>query len=300
MATIVRFKNILGGSLGDAGVNLVSAYRSQFSGDGGATMDFNTQRTDFRQKLLLDLKNRFAPVYGFTSAKIISASSVTARIGIQIIFNPAGGGGDFVDSSENLAGITFASNPAEALRRWQEGDFSTYDYTTTQQIISLGISAAAGVMPGGSSAPTKGPIYFTDGETMGMVLHPAISFDGGRSARFAGVPNEYFYNNKYPIPQSAFQLAFADQWSSATRTNGYIFFGEGGKGESGWQLQGEFKLFDTGLGPFVNTEGGILPIWSNYENDSECGHFVFSEREQIDRFYKGQRASVEAYQYLCN
>lgn len=299
MAVIVRFKNILGGSLGDinAGVNLVSAYRTQFSGDGGASLDFNTQRTDFRQKLLLDLKNRFAPVYGYTSAKVISASSVTTRIGIQIIFNPAGGGGDFVDSSENLAGITFASNPAEAIQRWQEGSIDTYAYTTTQQIINLGISAAASIMPGGSAS--KAPVYFTDGTTMGMVLHPAISFDGG-SVGSNGVPNEYFYNNEYPIPQSAFQLAFADQWSSATRNNGYIFFGEGGRGESGWQLQGQDALNDTGLGPFVNTGEGILPIWSNYDNSSQCGPLYFSESSQINRWYSGQRASVEAYQYLCN
>lgn len=292
MATVVRFKNILGGSLGDtaAGVNLVSTYRSAYSGDGGASLDFNTVRTDFRQKLLLDLKNRFAPVYGYTSAKVISASSVTTRIGIQIIFNPAGGGGDFVDSSENLAGITFASSPAEARKRWQEGSVDTYAYTTTEQIINLGISAAASIMPGGAS---KAPVYFTDGTTMGMVLHPAVSFD----LRGNGVPNEYFYNNEYPIPQSAFQLAFADQWSSATRTNGYIFFGEGERGESGWQLQGESELFDTGLGPFVNTGEGILPIWSNYENSSQCGPFVYSS--QIERWYSGQRASLEAYQNLC-
>jgi hypothetical protein len=292
MATIVRFKNILGGSLGDtaAGVNLVSTYRDAYSGDGGASLDFNAVRTDFKLKLIVDLKNRFQPVYGYTSAKIVSASSVTTRIGIQIIFNPAGFGGDYVSYTDN-AGITFDSSPDAAINRWQQGDISTNAYTTTQQIINLGISAAASIMPGGSNSPTKGPIYFTDGTTMGMVLHPAISFDG--------VPTVYFYNQEYPIPLSAFQLAFADQWSSATRTNGYIFFGEGGRGEGGWQLQGTFQLSNTGLGPFINAGEGILPIWSNYENSSVCGPFMFSQSNHESRWFNNTRIAAEGYGSLC-
>ena len=299
MATLVRFKNILGGSLGDtaAGVNLVSTYRDAYSGDGGASLDFNTVRTDFKLKLIVDLKNRFQPVYGYTSAKIVSASSVTSRIGIQIIFNPAGFGGDYVSYTDN-AGITFDSSPTEAINRWQQGDVSTNAYTTTQQIINLGISAAASIMPGGSSAPTKGPIYFTDGTTMGMVLHPAISFDGG-STGSNGIPTEYFYNREYPIPLSAFQLAFADQWSSAARTNGYIFFGEGGRGEGGWQLQGTFQLSDTGLGPFVTTEGGTTPIWSNYENSSTCGPFSNFDIYHYPRWLNNTRIGAEDYSNIC-
>jgi hypothetical protein len=125
---------------------------------------------------------------------------------------------------------------------------------------------------------------------MGMVLHPAISFEG--------VPNVYFYNNEFPIPQSAFQLAFADQWSSATRTNGYIFFGEGGREEGGWQLQGTSGLLDTGLGPFITTGEGTLPIWSGSAS-SQCGPLGFSESSQYDRWFSGQRASVGAYETLC-
>ena len=290
MATLVRFKNILGGSLGDtdAGVNLVSTYRSAYSGDGGASLDFNTVRTDFKLKLIVDLKNRFQPVYGYTSAKVISASSVTTRIGIQIIFNPAGFGGDYVSYTDN-AGITFDSSPNAAIGRWQAGDINTNAYTTTQQIINLGISAAASIMPGGSSSPTKGPIYFTDGTTMGMVLHPGVFFDE--------VPTEYVYNIEFPIPLQYFQLVFADQWSSVVRTGAHLFFGGEGR-EGGWQLQGADGLYSQQTGPFITTGDGILPIWRS-GSASECGPLGFSESSQYDRWFSGQRASAGAYETLC-
>lgn len=261
MATIVRFKSILGGTYGDsnAGVNLVSTYRSAYSGDGGASLDFNTVRDDFRQKLVVDLKNRFQPVYGFSSAKIVTATSVTTRIGIQIIFNPAGFGGEYVSYTDN-AGITFAPSPGQAINRWQQGDIDTSAYATTAQIIALGIAAVDGVVPGGA---TKQPVYFTDGTTMGMVLHPAVSF--------GGVPDWAFYNLEYFIPQSAFQLVYADQWGTATRSNGYIWLGgEGGKGgEGGWGFFGSSQLRDFNMGPFVDDGLGTLPIWSN-ETTAYC------------------------------
>ena len=290
MATIVRFKNILGGSLGDtaAGVNLVSTYRSQYSGDGGASLDFNTVRTDFKLKLIVDLKNRFQPVYGYTSAKIVSASSVTTRIGIQIIFNPAGFGGDYVSYTDN-AGITFDSSPNTAIQRWQAGDIDTNAYTTTQQIINLGISAAASIMPGGSNAPLKGPIYFTDGTTMGMVLHPGVLFDD--------VPTGYVYNTEFPIPLQYFQLVFADQWSSVVRTGAHIFF-EGEGRESGWQLIGAEGLRSQSTGPFITTGEGRLPIWSE-SGSPPCGPLWYSESSQYDRWFSGQRASAGAYETLC-
>ena len=253
MATLVRFKSILAGTYGDAttGLNLVSTYRSAYSGDGGISLDYYTVRDDFRSKLIVDLKNRLQPVYGFSSAKIVTATSVTTRIGIQFIFNPVGYGGEYVSYTDN-AGITLDGSPAEALRRWQEGDITTSAYAITQDVINLGISTFASVFQN----PTKQPWYFTDGTTMGMVIHPGIDF-------YAADASNTYGPEAAGLSITDFQLGYADQWGTATRANAKFLRED--RGTFTWESLGESSTlgnYDTG--PWIVAENGTQPIFSNY------------------------------------
>lgn len=284
MATLVRFKSVLGGTYGDAasGLNLVSTYRSAYSGDGGASLDFNSVRNEFRTKLILDLKNRLQPVYGFASAKIITATSVTTRIGIQFIFNPAGFGGEYVDYTSN-AGITLDGSPQDAIRRWNEGDITTSAYATTQQVINLGISTFASVF----QDPTKQPWYFTDGSTMGMVIHPGIDFFGAEG-----------YNTYGPeavgLSITDFQLGYADQWGTATRTNAKVLLE--GRGVFEWtSIGGSSTLGNTSGGPWIVAENGTQPLFSEYVQPYCNGNY------DSFRFLWGVNVRSEAnvYDYLC-
>jgi len=287
MATLVRFKSVLNGTYGDttSGLNLVSTYRSAYSGDGGASLDFNTVREDFRSKLIVDLKNRLQPVYGFASAKIITATSITTRIGIQFIFNPVGFGGEYVSYTDN-AGITLDGNPRDAIRRWQEGDITTSAYATTAQVIALGISTFASAF----QDPTKQPWYFTDGTTLGMVIHPGIDF--------YGVTEGTAYGPEAGLSATDFQLGYADQWGTATRTNAK-FYSEGGKGEGGWLSVGEsIGLGNYAVGPWISDYAGVLPIISDY-GDAYCNGGSNAWYAYSEIWGSGVRADLGQYDYAC-
>jgi hypothetical protein len=131
MATIIRFKSILGKAT-VSGLNfnnnvsyLFSSY-SEYAGNGGATLDFNRERNTFKQLVLNDLRFNGA-LNSYTSAKIISSSSVTSRIGIQIIYNPVGTGGEYI-SKNNTTGISgYHSTPGGAASGWDQQDNFFYD-----------------------------------------------------------------------------------------------------------------------------------------------------------------------------
>lgn len=131
MATLVRFKSILS-KVAVSGLDfrnnvsyLYSTY-SSYAGNGGATLDFNTERNTFKQLVLNDLRFN-AAVSGYTSAKVISNSSVTSRIGIQIIYNPVGTGGEYI-SKNNTSGISaYHSTPGGASAGWDRQENFFYD-----------------------------------------------------------------------------------------------------------------------------------------------------------------------------
>lgn len=288
MATLVRFKSVLNGTYGDtsSGLNLVSTYRSAYSGDGGASLDFNTVREDFRSKLIVDLKNRLQPVYGFASAKIITATSITTRIGIQFIFNPVGFGGEYVSYQDN-AGITLDGSPQGAIRRWQEGDITTSAYATTAQVIALGISTFASVFQN----PTKQPWYFTDGTTMGMVIHPGVDFYGA-------YPENVYGPEASGLSITDFQLAYADQWGTVSRTNAKFYDSEGREGP-GWVSVGESTtLGNFGSGPWVASDQGTLPLFSDFL-DAYCNGGSSAWYAYIEVWGSGVRADASQYDYLC-
>lgn len=132
MATIIRLKSILGKAT-VSGLNfrnnvsyLYSSYNEEYGGNGGATMDFNSHRTNFRAMVLNDLRLNSA-LNSYTSAKIISSSSVTSRIGIQIIYDPAGTGGEYI-SKNNTTGISgYHSTPGGAAGGWDSQENFFYD-----------------------------------------------------------------------------------------------------------------------------------------------------------------------------
>ena len=118
MATLVRLKSILQGvavaGLDFANVksDLYNTYRTSYASNGGTTMDYNREAATFRQLVLNDLRGK-SWASSFTSAKIISNSSVTSRIGIQIIYDPAGAGGEYV--TKVTSGVScFWSTPGGA------------------------------------------------------------------------------------------------------------------------------------------------------------------------------------------
>ena len=131
MATIIRFKSILS-KVAVSGLDfrnnvsyLYSSY-SEYAGNGGATLDFNRERNTFRQLVLNDLRFNGA-VNSYTSAKIISSSSVTSRIGIQIIYNPVGTGGEYI-SKNNTSGVSaYHSTPGGAAGGWDSQENFFYD-----------------------------------------------------------------------------------------------------------------------------------------------------------------------------
>jgi hypothetical protein len=252
MATLVRFKSILAGSYGTSS-ELYSGYRSQFSGDGGATMDFNAQRVSFVDKLYTDLVTGKYNAFGFTAAKVVANSSVTARIGIQIIFNPAGTGGEYVNKNSST-GIAFSSDPFELIQQAQYGNWNTVAYTTTAQIIALGVSGFASTF---GQNVTKLPLFFTDGNTMGMIVSPIIQFRSSENI---------IANDVYPIGtgpgQGAYNIAYVSDWWNTTVDGYFLSTEEGtyyGSTESSSAIANQDGLF---YGPVINTPAGLVFTWT--------------------------------------
>jgi hypothetical protein len=255
MATLVRFKSILAGSYGTDS-ELYSAYRSQFSGDGGATMDFNAQRVSFVDKLYTDLVTGKYNAFGFTAAKVVANSSVTARIGVQIIFNPAGTGGEYVNKNSST-GIAINSNPFELIQQAQYGNWNTVAYTTTAQIIALGVSGFASTF---GQNVTKLPLFFTDGNTMGMIVSPIIQF---RSAE--NIYPDLVYPRGGGPESGAYNIAYVSDWWNTT-VDGYFVSNEG---EPYYDSTGSSDTIanQDGLdyGPVINTSGGLVFTWTPSE-----------------------------------
>jgi hypothetical protein len=87
-------------------------------------------------------------------------------------FNPAGTGGEYVNKNSST-GIAINSDPFELIQQAQYGNWNTVAYTTTEQIIALGVSGFESTF---GQNVTKLPLFFTDGNTMGMIVSPIIQF----------------------------------------------------------------------------------------------------------------------------
>jgi hypothetical protein len=254
MATLVRFKSILAGSYGTDS-ELYSGYRSQFSGDGGATMDFNAQRVSFVDKLYTDLVTGKYNAFGFTAAKVVANSSVTARIGIQIIFNPAGTGGEYVNKNSST-GIAINSNPFELIQQAQYGNWNTVAYTTTAQIIALGVSGFESTF---GQNVTKLPLFFTDGNTMGMIVSPIIQF------RSADIYPDLVYPRGGGPGAGAYNIAYVNEWWNTT-VDGYFVSNEGEPYYDSTRSSDTIANQE-GLdyGPVINTQEGLVFAWTPSE-----------------------------------